>query len=157
MFLFNWFSGKSLKSPSSKRPQGQAQNKSLPGTPTVEVETNLKVKRHARREQLYVAIRECMIRAGVLAASYKFKVLSLDQHGDKFLVMMDVTPELSSQENKLSEIETLLISIARTLFGIRITSVYWRTDCSTTAANFGVNQPTTPVSPSVYFDVAKPV
>lgn len=49
-----------------------------------------RLKRHARREQLYVGIREAMTRAGVLSASYKFKVLSLDQPGDKFMVMMDL-------------------------------------------------------------------
>ena len=36
---------------------------------------NTKLKRHTAREQLYVAIREAMTRAGVLSASYKFKVL----------------------------------------------------------------------------------
>ena len=40
-----------------------------------------KAHRHARREKLYVAIRESMTRGGVLASSYKFKVLSLDQRG----------------------------------------------------------------------------
>lgn len=32
-----------------------------------------------------------MTRAGVLSASYKFKVLSLDRLGSEFLVMMDLT------------------------------------------------------------------
>ncbi len=103
-----------------------------------------KVKRHARREQLYVAIRECMTRAGVLSASYKFKVLSLDQRGDQFLVMMDVAPGLGGQADKLTEIETLLISTAKSLFSIYVTSVYWRTDTRPAAANavnFGVSHP----------------
>ena len=44
----------------------------------------------ARREMLYVVIRESMMRAGILSAAYKFKVLSLDRKGRRFLVMMDV-------------------------------------------------------------------
>ena len=118
-----------------------------------------KVKRHARREQLYVAIREAMTRAGVLSASYKFKVLSLDPHGDQFLVMMDVAPGLSSQTDKFTDIENLLISTAKSSFSMDVTSVYWRTDNSpagvnagiavnavnvmnpVNAVNFGVNQP----------------
>ena len=87
-----------------------------------------KAKRHARREQLYVAIRESMTRAGVLSASYKFKVLSLDQRGDQFLVMMDVHPSLGRQAEKLSEGEALIVQTAKTLFGILVTSVYWRLD-----------------------------
>ena len=42
----------------------------------------------ARREMLYVVIRESMMRAGILSAAYKFKVLSLDRKGRRFLVMM---------------------------------------------------------------------
>lgn len=118
-----------------------------------------KVKRHARREQLYVAIRESMTRAGVLSASYKFKVLSLDQRGDQFLVMMDVAPGLGSQADKLAEIETLLISTAKSLFSIFVTSVYWRTDnrpAAANAVNFGVSQPAALESQPMPFETAKP-
>jgi hypothetical protein len=118
-----------------------------------------KVKRHARREQLYVAIRESMTRAGVLSASYKFKVLSLDQRGDQFLVMMDVAPGLGSQADKLAEIETLLISTAKSLFSIYVTSVYWRTDnrpAAANAVNFGASQPAALESQPMPFEAAKP-
>ena len=117
-----------------------------------------KVKRHARREQLYVAIRECMTRAGVLSASYKFKVLSLDQRGDQFLVMMDVAPGLGGQAEKLTEIERLMISTAKSLFSIYVTSVYWRTDnrpVAANAVNFGVSQPAALESRPMALDAAK--
>ncbi len=87
-----------------------------------------KVKRQARREQLYSAIRESMTRAGMLSASYKFKVLSLDQKGNQFLVMMDVTPELSAAPEKLTQTEALLIQTANVGYNITVTAVYWRTD-----------------------------
>lgn len=172
MSLFNWFSGKldaSKKAASGSPPPqrsskpGQAPDKSLPpaGKPVLGPDADLidrKVKRHARREQLYVAIRESMTRAGVLSASYKFKVLSLDQRGDQFLVMMDVASGLGGQAAKLTEIETLLISTAKSLFSIYVTSVYWRTDNRPVAANtvnFGVNPPTALESPPTAVEAAK--
>ena len=92
-----------------------------------------KVKRQVRREQLYSAIRESMTRAGLLSASYKFKVLSLDQKGNQFLVMIDVAPELATGPEKLSQTETLLIQTANVIYNITVTAVYWRTDHKTSA------------------------
>ena len=51
-------------------------------------EDAFKSKSHSRREQLYEAIREAMTKAGVLSASYKFKVLSFDQLSKDFLVLI---------------------------------------------------------------------
>lgn len=144
MALFNWFSGKSelVKSP-IKRDAGRVTRSSKPDAmpsstpPSVSPQPahdpinrseQRKAKRHARREQLYVAVREAMTRVGVLSASYKFKVLSLDQRGDQFLVMMDVHPSLGGQIDKLSESETQIVQTAKTLFGMTVTSVYWRLD-----------------------------
>jgi hypothetical protein len=87
-----------------------------------------KIKRHARREQLYVAIREAMTRAGVLSASYKFKVLSLDQRGNEFLVMMDLAKAFGGQPEQLTEIETLIVQNAKARFEITVPAVYWRMD-----------------------------
>ncbi len=138
MAMFNWFSGKSER---SKSPVARDSGRSaalpviLPSAASVKPvndPTNRseerKAKRHARREQLYVAVRESMTRAGVLSASYKFKVLSLDQRGDQFLVMMDVHPSLGAQVEKLTESEALIVQTAKTLFGMTVTSVYWRLD-----------------------------
>ena len=163
MSLLNWFS---RKPDSSKKDAAGSQaqvtplspaSKPMPGPDALLVER--KVKRHARREQLYVAIRESMTRAGVLSASYKFKVLSLDQRGDQFLVMMDVASGLSGRAEKLIEIETLLISTAKTLFSIYVTSVYWRTDYRSVAANavnFGISQPAVLESQPLPLEAAKP-
>ncbi len=138
MAMFNWFSGKSERSRlpvarDSGRPQAPPAipPSSASARPVVDPTNRSeerKAKRHARREQLYVAIRESMTRAGVLSASYKFKVLSLDQRGDQFLVMMDVHPSLGAQVEKLTESEALIVQTAKTLFGMTVTSVYWRLD-----------------------------
>ncbi|SFB83171.1 hypothetical protein SAMN05216344_10420 [Polaromonas sp. OV174] len=85
-----------------------------------------KAKRHARREQLYVAIRETMTRAGVLSASYKFKVLSLDQGGNEFLVMMDLVKASAAPTPRLGEIEALMVQDAKQRFEITVPAVYWR-------------------------------
>ena len=161
MSLFNWFgknkgaikndSPGNAQSHSSSEPR-QHHDKVSPvaiksDTPATTQLLDRKLQRHARREQLYVAIRECMTRAGVLSASYKFKVLSLDQRGDQFLVMMDVAPGLGSQADKLCDIEMLLVSTAKSLFSIYVTAVYWRSDNTpvgvqaVNAVNFGVKQP----------------
>ena len=153
MALFNWFINKSSSSKNAVA-HGSAllakQDHSAPAASTIPPSghsrptpdtTNRseerKAKRHARREQLYSAIRQAMTRAGVLSASFKFKVLSLDQRGDQFLVMMDVHPRLGLQEEKLAESEVLIIEAAKTQFGILVTAVYWRVD--TKAESGGLN------------------
>ena len=140
--FFNWLTGRyevNKLRPSDASKTDQAVNKAMPPHSTAGAGMNaqgveLKVKRHARREQLYGTIRDSMSRAGVLSASFKFKVLSLDQLGDKFLVMMDVAPNLARQADKLTEIEEQLTLAAKTQLGIVVTSVYWRADTSGSAA-----------------------
>lgn len=146
MPFFSWFSSKSVApkkamlSPAvgratapveATRAQQALMPPKLAGNPaenTNAVQVERKSKRHARREQLYSAIRESMTRAGMLSASYKFKVLSLDQSGNQFLVMMDVAPELITGAEKLSEIEARLVQTANVVYSITVTSVYWRCD-----------------------------
>jgi hypothetical protein len=77
---------------------------------------------------LYTAVREAMTRCGVLASSDKFKVLSLDQAGNQFLVMMDVPCTLAQQPEKLADIETMVSLTAKARFEIEVTAVYWRSD-----------------------------
>ena len=137
MALFSWISRKS--SNPVVLAAGEARSKSTAareGAPSPGAQDSVnraesrKVRRHARREQLFVAVRESMTRAGVLAASYKFKVLSLDLVGDQFLVMLDVDTSLGHQTKKLAEIETLVVQTAKARFDIFVTSVYWRVEAA---------------------------
>ena len=89
-----------------------------------------KLKRHARREQLYQAVRESFTHAGVLSATYRFKVLSLDQAGNEFLVMMDVDQSFDHRAEKLADIAAKIVQTAKTHYEIRVTSVYWRVSLS---------------------------
>jgi hypothetical protein len=85
-----------------------------------------KVERAARRELLYAVVREAMVRAGVLSASYKFKVLSLDTEGRQFLIMVDLARGTGGDAGNLSEIEALIAQSAKARHGMEVTAVYWR-------------------------------
>jgi hypothetical protein len=140
MSFLTWFSGESrqIKASANKAQKRAAagREKSAVALPqqlaTEEAAAgrseNRKVKRHARREQLYVAIREAMTRAGVLSASYKFKVLSLDQQGNEFLVMMDLATAYAGPPARPGEIEALIVQNAKARFEITVSAVYWRMD-----------------------------
>lgn len=138
MSLLSWFSRKSQTErssagessslghmdatrPLSRNGQGRIE------PPRVDNAANRKNERLERRELLYSVVRESMVRAGVLSASYKFKVLSLDQRGRQFLVMMDLSRELGSESSRWSEIEVLIAQAAKARYDILVTAVYWRT------------------------------
>jgi hypothetical protein len=142
MSFFNWLSGKPSQAHKTAAAEGQKRAgptgrdkpsspasvpQRLSAEPATPAEAG-KLKRHARREQLYVAIREAMTRAGVLSASYKFKVLSLDQRGNEFIVMMDLAKAFNGQPEQLGEIETLIVQNAKARFEITVPAVYWRMD-----------------------------
>lgn len=85
-----------------------------------------RTERHNHRELLYSAIRDVMIRAGVLAASYKFKVLSLDSRGRQYLIMMDLLGTPAQDVAHLNHIETLITNTAKSRYSIAVAGVYWR-------------------------------
>ena len=133
MSFFDWLRGKPASPHPTRPPPAGPRRSSATDAPRTESTGALhdgggsRAHRHARREQLYVAIREAMTRAGVLAARYKFKVLSLDQRGNEFLVMMDVAEALGGPA-QLTTIETLVIQQAKARFDLRVPAVYWRVD-----------------------------
>lgn len=86
----------------------------------------LKVDSLARRERLYAAVRESCLRVGILVASYKFKVLALDQSGRQYLVMIDLAAALGRTPAQLVELEELIAENAKTQYDIVVTGVYWR-------------------------------
>jgi hypothetical protein len=82
--------------------------------------------RAMRRELLFGVVRESMVRAGVLSASYKFKVLSLDTRGHHFLIMMDLSSEFTADAHRLTEIEALVAQRAKARYDIDVKALYWR-------------------------------
>lgn len=96
--------------------------------PSAEGISSRKTLRLERRELLYSDIRESMARAGILSASYKFKVLSLDPQGRQYMVMMDLAQEAMVEMARLAEIETQIAQTAKSHHDILVTAVYWRTN-----------------------------
>jgi hypothetical protein len=139
MSLFSWFLPK--KAPVKSKPMeptgllnADATVPLVPGRdgkPILEAQpadhaANRKNERMERRELLYAVVRDAMVKAAVLSASYKFKVLSLDQRGRQFLVMMDIAREYGGETTRLSEIEALIAQTAKARYDIAVNAVYWR-------------------------------
>ncbi|ABM35320.1 hypothetical protein QRO11_00155 [Paracidovorax citrulli] len=162
MSLFSWFS---RKKPSS-RPRPAVEPAGLldadatvplmpgrSGKPAVlaapaDHAANRKNERMERRELLYTVVRDAMVRASVLSAGYKFKVLSLDQRGRQFLVMIDLGREYGGETARLSEIEALIAQTAKSRFDILVTAVYWRINDHVAVGVPGRGAAHPPIAPS---------
>ena len=83
-------------------------------------------ERSVRREQLYVIVREVMVRVGILSAGYKFKVLALDNLGQRFVVMVDLAPAYAADAGQQRNIESLITELARARLDASVHAVYWR-------------------------------
>ncbi len=133
MSFLNWFSRRPAKGPAVR----SAPHTSTSAAVGAQQMRSPKLAEHAeqlarknvrteRRESLYMVVRDAMVRAGVLSAGYKFKVLSLDQLGQQFVVMIDLGNEYGASTARLSEIESLITQSAKARFDIIVTAVYWR-------------------------------
>jgi hypothetical protein len=156
MSLFQWFTRKYASAPSaSVESSGLGHvDPTLPFQPGAKgystkvtmtspgSAANRKNERLERREQLYAVVRDAMTKAGVLSASYKFKVLSLDSRGLQFLVMMDLARKYAGATERLAEIEGLIAQNARARHEILVTAVYWRVNEHVTA---GLSHSSAPV------------
>ncbi len=87
---------------------------------------NRKTQRMERRELLYGVVRDSMTRAGVLASSYNFKVLSMDARGRQYLVMMDLFDHSAGDTARLAAIEATMAQAAKMRHDILVAAVYWR-------------------------------
>lgn len=83
-------------------------------------------ERSARREQLYSVVRDAMVRVSILSAGYKFKVLSLDNAGQRFVVMVDLDHAYAAEPARLREIEGLIAELAKARMAAIVHAVYWR-------------------------------
>jgi hypothetical protein len=87
-----------------------------------------KVDRMGRREALFGIVREIMLRSGILSSAYKFKVLSIDQKGRHFLVLLDLSLDLAHSEpaERLLEIEKMIAETSMSRMQVVVQAVYWR-------------------------------
>lgn len=124
MSVFNWFSRKLFLGLRRGEP-GEA-GQTARAARREPAQGTRRSERSERREQLYSVVRDVMVRAGVLSASYKFKVLSLDSAGQRFVVMMDLARAYAGETARLSEIEAMLAQAAKARMGAVVSAVYWR-------------------------------
>lgn len=118
-----------LEQISSSPPSAAAEPRSVTRTAeNAAIREQLRTQSLARREQLYGAIRESLLRVGILAGSYKFKVLALDQSGRRYLVMIDLVSSLSHDVAKMAEVEALIAASVLSRYDLAVTAVYWRRD-----------------------------
>lgn len=108
-----------------------------------------KAERLGKRELLYAVVRECMTRAGVLSASYRFKVLSLDARGRQYLIMVDLSNRFVCDAARWPEIEMAISQGARSRHDIDVSAVYWRANdaASSAAGRVGPAVPAPPRPP----------
>lgn len=90
--------------------------------------------RLSQRELLYNTVRDVMIRAGVLVASYRFKVLSLDSQGRQYLIMMDLLKVDMGDMKRLREIESMILQTAKVRHDLVVKGVYWRNELEMASA-----------------------
>jgi len=129
------------------------QAKPRSSAPSSPVQENIKSRRATRREALYGVVRDVMVRASILSGGYKFKVLSLDQSGIKFLVMVDLAPEYIGNAMRLNDIEGQLIQEAHVRCRILVTAVYWRAN----GAISTLSQEKAPIAPVTQHSRAAPL
>jgi hypothetical protein len=133
MSLLSMFSRKKGPDPESE-PASSGFVRPVPASPAPQRRPNVdataapsrRAERAARRELLFTVVRECMNRAGVLSASYKFKVLSLDARGSQFLVMVELAGAQMQSVERLAEIEEMVTQAAMAQHGTAVKAVYWR-------------------------------
>ncbi len=100
------------------------------GPETAPVKMNLEERMAFRREMLYEAIKVTMQANGVLAASYKFRVVRNDKRGHQYGVMIDLSTDfLNNPEGQPARLLAVGASIthnAMARYGIVVAGVYWR-------------------------------
>ena len=135
MSLFRWFSRGSRQDGGTQAPRHEDESGAR---------QTQRRERSARREQLYVIVREAMVRVGILSAGYKFKVLSLDSSGQRFVVMVDLAPAYAADASQQRSIEALIAELARTRMEAGVHAVYWRVNgqiqATAPAPNFAAPQ-----------------
>lgn len=127
MSFVSWFFGKARVAEDLKGPSAGNGNVGGQTAPDIAPNpVNEKTGRSRRRDALYSTVRESMVSAGVLSATYKFKVLSTDPAGQRYVVMVDLTQPLVGGVAQMGWIEGLMERMALARHDIHVAAVYWR-------------------------------
>lgn len=79
-----------------------------------------------QRELLYTVVREALVDVGLLSSQFKFKVLTLEQDGLQFVVMVDLSDQLNRDMIDLGGMEASIVQRAASHHKLRVKAVYWR-------------------------------
>lgn len=131
MSWFDWLSRKPRSAPVPGADTARAPLEPAGG----EQHAQLRDGRIDRRERLYGVVRAALLQAGVPSGGYKLKVLALDDHGNRFLIMVDLAPAWGGSGGWRSGIEAGIIQAARAQHGLVVTSVYWRSNADLATAS----------------------
>jgi hypothetical protein len=104
-----------------------ANNGGAQPAPGVGLREQFRAQSLARRGQLYATLRASLLRVGILEASYKFKVLALDQGARQFLVMIDLASSVQHNPALLMRVEASIAEQAKLRYDLEVPAVYWRT------------------------------
>lgn len=118
MSLRNWLSPKP-PAPAPSEPVA-------PPRPAIQPVDQSRAERAALRELLYPIVRESIVRSGILSSHYKFKVLSTDSEGRRFLVMVDLAPDIVEDPSQLARAEALMAQQAMARHELEVSGAYWR-------------------------------
>jgi hypothetical protein len=136
MSLLQWFSRQPRRERGSETHAAAKGARSNPDPRGRSAQTR-RSQRSQRREQLYGVVRDAMVRAGILSAGYKFKVLALDAAGHRFVIMVDLAAAYAAEAARLLEIEGLIAELARARLQVDVSAVYWRVGDAARAAPAG--------------------
>ena len=120
------------------------------GPETMPAKMNLEERMAFRRELLYEAILISLTSRFITANTYRFKVMHTDKRGHCFVVMLDMSPTFmdspAGQHASLKETAGVLITNAKTKYGLMVGGVYWRADETLDASVANWARPGTPTS-----------
>lgn len=88
--------------------------------------TRRRSDRAARRELLQAVVREALADLGVLSLHYKFKVMSADQEGTQFVVLVDLSVAFNADTASPTQMEAAIVHRALSQRKLVVNGVFWR-------------------------------
>ena len=83
-----------------------------------------------RREMVFEAMREVLVKHGLPPLSYKLNVARLDSRGHRYAVMVDLVPQLAGRvvdsPGEWQTMEMQATETASSRYRVKISNVYWR-------------------------------
>lgn len=83
-----------------------------------------------RREMVFEAMREVLVKHGLPPLSYKLNVARLDSRGHRYAVMVDLVPQLAGRvvdfPGEWQTMEMQATQTASSRYRVKVSNVYWR-------------------------------